>query len=115
MNRETQKAGASVIAHIDDKRAKTLNPPSPLGTDLGSFDRGPCGECWHWKRAKNGQLDHGTCMAGPPVAFPIQMNGQMAQAITRPILPATHEGCDEWDDSPEDDGGGEKLRAGGAG
>lgn len=119
MNRETQKAVASVIALSGERAKREPEKSSPIGTDRGNFQRGPCGECWHWKRVATGALDQGTCMAGPPVAFPVQVQGQMAQALTRPVLPAAHEGCDEWDDSDApDDGGGEvaaAVKAGGTG
>lgn len=106
---------AAVIAHIGDAR-KPEDQPSPIGTDRGTFERNPCGECWHWKRARNGTLDQGTCMNGPPVAFPIQTKQGMSLALTRPVLPASHEGCDDWDDElPPEDGEEvqEPTRAGG--
>jgi hypothetical protein len=113
-----QKAAIAMVANLGEAREKRdapkANQPSPIGTDLGTFERNPCGECWHWKRVGNGILDQGTCMAGPPTAFPIQApDGRMGQALTRPVLSAAHEGCDEWDDAPlEDDDGGGKIAKG---
>lgn len=73
--------------------------PSP---HVGDFDRNPCGTCWHFKRNPRAGLDAGFCMFGPPVAIPHRAaNGQAGNILTRPVLTANMEGCDQWDDESE--------------
>lgn len=89
--------------------AAGANTGQSEGEYIGGFDRYPCGECIHWKKAPQFGLNNGTCMRFPPSPSIVQgPGGQAAQALMRPVLPAAHEGCDEWDDESffEDDGDG---------
>lgn len=92
-------------------------PAIYLGGDQGSELRPPCGDCIHWKRVPLAGANQGACMLFPPVGFPIPNNkGQfVGQALSRPQLPASYEGCDQHetaeeaaeDDEGDDDDGGE--------
>lgn len=79
--------------------------PSPVGSGIGDFQRGACGECWHWKRQPRAGLDIGTCMLNPPFPFPTPQG----QVLVRPTPKADSEGCDQWDDDTGEDGGGEDM------
>lgn len=79
------------------------NQPAPSNKPPGEFDRNPCGECWHWKPDQRLGLNRGKCMFGPPTSFPLPgANGQsVGNMLTRPVLAASSEGCDQWDDECE--------------
>lgn len=79
-----------------------------LGGEQGTFDRNPCGSCLSWKRNPGMGLDQGTCMNGPPTPLPItgQGNRIIGQILSRPIIAAATEGCDQWDDGNDPDGEG---------
>ncbi len=77
-----------------------------LGDDLGDFQRAPCGGCYHWKREPRMGLNQGTCMLFPPNPIPIQDGtGKLGQMRVRPLMLATEEGCDQFDDDSDDDTG----------
>lgn len=79
--------------------APLINQPAPTSAGPGDFDRNECGECWHWKRDARLGLDIGRCMLAPPVAQQVQMQGgAVGNLLSRPVMPATYEGCDQWDD-----------------
>lgn len=115
------------VSHFPPRKpeaAAVAPAPENIGGDQGTFDRPPCGSCIHWKRIPQAGMDQGACMMMPPVGFPIPgPNGQfIGQALSRPQVRASTEGCDQhededgntvFDDETEDDdpGGGEPVAA----
>ena len=90
-------------------------PDKYLGGEQGSFERPPCGSCIHWKRIPQAGMDQGACMMMPPTGFPIPgKDGRfIGQALSRPQMVASFEGCDQHEDEEgntvfgdDDDGGG---------
>jgi hypothetical protein len=82
-----------------EEAAPLVDQPTALGSGIGDFDREQCGECWHFKRDPRLGLNVGRCMLAPPVAQQVQLQGgQMGNLLSRPVMPATYEGCDQFDD-----------------
>lgn len=97
-----EKKDTGNVVLLNQPKPDEKRPEKFLGGDQGNFKRELCGRCDHWRKSPVLGLDQGVCMLMPPTALPVQTQNGAAQMLVRPTLPASYEGCDQFENEEQD-------------